>query len=185
MKLQNETQYTIRLFVTTCLFAFTLSAHGAIYVKLGDIKGESTSAQYFEWIDGLAVMESMSAEVAGSGSTRETGTVNFQDITLSKYLDSTSPQLRLSIAAGTHFPEALVVITASSGDSEVEIFRITMKQVMVTSVSMSANSGADRPTENITLNFSEIEWEYTKIGKSGSETGKTSAGWNLETNTKI
>jgi len=45
---------------------------------------------------------------------------------------------------------------------------ITMKEVLVTSISTGGSGGEDRLTENISLNFAEVKVEYfTPDGKSG------------------
>ena len=39
--------------------------------------------------------------------------------------------------------------------------KIKMKKIMVTSLSTGGSGGEDKLTENVTLNFAEVEFDYT------------------------
>jgi type VI secretion system secreted protein Hcp len=43
-----------------------------------------------------------------------------------------------------------------------------MEEVMVTSVSTGGSGGEDRLTENVTLNFAKVKYEYTPQKADGS-----------------
>lgn len=105
-----------------------------------------------------------------------------QDITLTKYVDASSSALMLGCCKGTHHDQAVLVVR-KAGDSPLEYIKITMKEVIVSSLSTGGSGGEDRLTENVTLNFAEYKFEYqTQSTKGGKEGGARIAAWNIAEN---
>jgi type VI secretion system secreted protein Hcp len=72
--------------------------------------------------------------------------------------------LMIGLTVGESYPDARLTVRSagdSSGQEPLEYLVINMKNVLVTSVSTGGSGGEDRLTENVTLNFSEVEWNYT------------------------
>ncbi len=60
---------------------------------------------------------------------------------------------------------------------------IVLKQVLVSSTSVSGAQGSDFPSENVTLSADSYVWKYNQQDKkSGQSTGTISAGWDLTLN---
>lgn len=141
-----------------------------MFLNIADkkIKGESRDNTHKDEIEVLAwswgVSNSGSAHIASGGGT---GKANFQDLSVTKYIDMGSTDLQVSCAKGTHYPKAVLTVR-KAGDNPLEYIIITMNEVMVTSVSTGGSGGEDRLTENITLTFSKVSMKYT--GQDG--TGK-------------
>ncbi len=99
-----------------------------------------------------------------------------------KMLDQSSPKLVEACATGKHIPEATVELCSASGEKHTYM-KYTLKDVLVSSVQNSGASGGDlRPTESVTLRFSEIVWEYTPFDNKGKAGTPVRTGWSLETN---
>jgi type VI secretion system secreted protein Hcp len=47
-----------------------------------------------------------------------------------------------------------------AGEGQKRYIQITMKEVLVTSISTGGSGGEDRLTENVTLNFAEVKFSY-------------------------
>jgi type VI secretion system secreted protein Hcp len=154
-----------------------------MFLTLEPIKGESKDATYKEKIDVLAwgwgVSNSGSASVGGGLGA---GKVNVQDISLTKYLDASTPDLLKSCCSGKHFDEAKLIVR-KAGDKPLEYLIITMSNVIVTSVTTGGSGGEDRLTENVSLNFAKVAVKYTvQDQKSGAAGATPSMCWNIEEN---
>lgn len=113
----------------------------------------------------------------GGGS----GKANFQDISLTKWVDNASPALMLKCANGDHFTDARLIVR-KAGKKPLEYIKMTMKKVLVTSISTGGSGGEDRLTENITLNFEEVKWTYVKQKEDGGGEPDIDFKWNIGAN---
>ncbi|WP_046862962.1 Hcp family type VI secretion system effector [Microvirga massiliensis] len=155
-----------------------------MFIKIGDIKGESKDAKHKEEIDVLAWSWGMSnAGTAHIGGGAGAGKVNVQDLSLTKYIDSSSNALMQAACSGKHYPEAVLVVR-KAGDKPLEYIKITMNDLLITSVSTGGSGGEDRLTENVTLNFAKFKYEYTPQKADGSGEAAKTATWDIAANQK-
>ena len=54
--------------------------------------------------------------------------------------------------------------------------------LLVTSVSTGGSGGEDRLTENVTLNFGEVKYDYTPQDSKGTVAGDKTFAWNIAEN---
>ncbi len=141
-----------------------------MFMKIGDIKGESTDKKHANEIDVLA----WSWGISNSGTTHQgggggAGKANVQDLSFTKYTDASSHALLLASSNGQHYPLANLVVRKAGGKgAPIEYIKIEMTEVLVTSVSCGGSGGEDRLTENVTLNFAKVKYEYTPQKADGS-----------------
>ena len=178
-----------------------LPAGAGMYMKLGDIKGESTAADdsHKDWINldslsaadkehqGWIDIESLSTSMnvsptlatAGAGTSRSRGDAIVEAVTVTKKVDKASPKLSEAVCKGKVIPKVDVYLTSTYGGARSETYyRYEMQNVRVTSYSVSAGSAAgDRPTETITLNFEKIKVGYDKQAK---KKGNVETEWKVE-----
>lgn len=155
-----------------------------MFVKIGDIKGESKDATHKEECDVLAWSWGMSQSgSAHSGGGQGAGKANVQDLSLTKYIDKSSPDVMLACLKGTHISEIKLTVR-KAGDKPLEYVIITMTDCMVTSVSTGGSGGEDRLTENLSLNFAKVKVFYEEQTKSGSGGAKPEFTWSIEENQK-
>jgi type VI secretion system secreted protein Hcp len=64
----------------------------------------------------------------------------------------------------------------------LEYLTITMKKVLITSVSTGGSGGEDKLTENVSLNFAEVHVDYIEQTESGEEGAKPSFKWDIAKN---
>jgi len=144
-----------------------------MFIKIGDIKGESRDKVHKEEIDVLAWSWGMSnsgtTHMGGGGGS---GKVNVQDLSFTKYIDASSHALLKACCEGKHYPEATLVVRKAGG-TPVEYVWIKMEEVMVTSVSTGGSGGEDRLTENVTLNFAKFTYKYQEQDATGAKKGGT------------
>jgi type VI secretion system secreted protein Hcp len=148
----------------------------------GEIKGESVDSKHKDEIDVLAWSWGLSQSgTFHHGSGGGAGKANYQDLSITKYVDLSSPNLMLYCANGDHFASATLTVR-KAGKQPLEYMKITMKQVLVTSVSTGGSGGEDRLTENVTLNFAEIYYDYKKQKPDGSGEAPVSFKWKISEN---
>jgi type VI secretion system secreted protein Hcp len=139
-----------------------------ILAKIGDIKGESQDAKHKDEIEVLSYSWGVAnAGSMSSGSGGGEGKASFSDITFVHYLDKASPVLMQSCATGAHVKEA-TLIHRKSGKGQQEYLIIKMNDVLVTSVSHGGSGGDGNPSENVTLSFAKIDFQYKPQKADGS-----------------
>lgn len=119
---------------------------------------------------------------AGTGGGA--GKVNVQDLSLTKYVDKSSPVLMMAACTGKHYKEALLTVR-KAGETPLEYLKITMKEVIVSAVSTGGSGGEDRLTENVTLNFAEFKVEYKPQKADGTGDAAVEAVFHIAENTKV
>jgi type VI secretion system secreted protein Hcp len=156
-----------------------------MFIKIGDLKGESVDDKHKEEIDVLAWSWGMSQSgTTHLGTGGGDGKVNVQDISFTKYVDKSSPNLMQYCCNGKHFAEALLTVR-KAGETPLEYLKLTLKDLMITAVSTGGSGGEDRLTENVTLNFSQFKVEYTPQKKDGTGDAAVTIGWDVAKNVKV
>jgi type VI secretion system secreted protein Hcp len=155
-----------------------------MFMKIGSLEGESKDSKHKADIDVLAwswgMSNSGSAHVGGGAGA---GKVNVQDLSFTKYIDKSSPDLMLACCNGKHFDKATLVVR-KAGENPLEYLKINMEEIIITSVSTGGSGGEDRLTENVTLNFAKVKVEYEEQTKTGSGAAKPKMAWDIAGNTK-
>lgn len=152
------------------------------HIKFDGVEGESTHDSHkgeidvMSWSWGVSNASNLSGGGAGKGKAVP------GEIHLTHLYDKASPVLAKKCAQGVHFPT--VVITArKSGEGQKDFWKVTMKEVFITSVTNSASSGGDM-TESVSFTYGEIETSYKAQDAKGALGGEVKFGWNVKT-TKV
>ena len=156
-----------------------------MFIKVGDLKGESKDKAHAGEIDVLAW--SWGASNSGNahmGGGQGAGKVNVQDLSFTKYIDKSTPDLMLFCCNGKHIPEAKLTVR-KAGETPLEYLTITMNDLIVTSVSTGGSGGEDRLTENVTLNFAKVKVNYVEQTEKGAAGAKPQMGWDIAANVKM
>ena len=158
---------------------------GDLFIKIGDIKGESPDDVHKDEIEVI----SWNWGLSQSGSTHHgsgggSGKVNVQDLSLTKYVDKASPVLMKMCCSGKHYPEALLTVR-KAGETPLEYLLIKMEDVIVSSLQSGGSDGGDRLTENLTLNFAKVSVDYTPQKPDGSGDAPIKMGWDIAGNKEI
>jgi type VI secretion system secreted protein Hcp len=156
-----------------------------MFIKIGDVKGESKDSKHGGEIDVLAWSWGLSnSGTAHVGTGAGAGKVNVQDISFTHYIDKASPSLMLACCNGKHFPEATLTVR-KAGEQPVEYVTMKLTDLLITSISTGGSGGEDRLTENVTLNFAKFEFQYLPQEKDGKAGDPIPVGWNIAENVKV
>jgi type VI secretion system secreted protein Hcp len=153
-----------------------------MFIKIGDIEGESTDGKHEKEVDVLSwnwgMSQSGTTHMGGGGGS---GKVAVNDLTFTKYVDAATHALMKACCDGSHYEEAKLTVRKAGKDA-LEYIKLTMKEVIVTSVSTGGSGGEDRLTENVTLNFAEFKLEYTPQKPDGTGDSAKEVAWNIAKN---
>lgn len=153
-----------------------------MFLKLDGIDGESVDKSHGKEIDILAWSWGMSQSgTFHAGAGGGAGKANFQDISVTKWVDKASATLMAKIATGDHIPKARLTVR-KAGKTPLEYVIIDMEKVMITSYSTGGSGGEDRLTENITLNFAKVKVKYVPQKEDGSGDAEIEFGFDIAAN---
>jgi type VI secretion system secreted protein Hcp len=137
-----------------------------VFLKLGDIKGESKDSKHVGEIDVLSWSWGVSQTgTMGHGGGGGAGKANFNDLSIMHAVDKASPVLMTKCATGEHIKEA-TLISRKAGKGQQEYLIVKMNDILITSVQPSGSS--EHPMESVSMQFSKIDFEYKPQKEDGS-----------------
>ena len=147
------------LLVVTVMVTFgAVDAGAGGFMKMGEIKGESTAEGHEKWIDVLSIDWGFKREQNPAGGGRS-GRLEFHDLVVVKAVDSTSPSIMLKCAEGARVPRVVLDLPLESSRG-VGGIRVVMMNAMVTAVHIMDSETGERPTEHVSINFTEVKVIY-------------------------
>jgi type VI secretion system secreted protein Hcp len=159
-----------------------------MFMNMGDkIKGESQDAAQSKANDMDVLAWSWGLSQSGTthmGSGGGGGKVNVQDLSFTKYIDSASPAIAQACCLGTHIPKCVLLVRKAGGKQQ-KYLEVTMEEVLVASVSTGGSGGQDRLTENVSLNFGKVTYEYFKQDKDGATKSAGVLKYDISKNAEV
>lgn len=153
-----------------------------IFLQLEGIKGEAQDDTHKDQIDVLAW--SWGASQSGTthaGSGSGSGKVSVQDISVTKYVDKSSPILFQHCTTGKHITKGKLIVR-KAGEKPLEYMIVEIEDIIVTHVSTGGSGSEDRLTENIGLNFGTFKYTYNMQNKDGSKGAATEHKYHISKN---
>jgi len=155
----------------------------ALFLKVDGADGESKNSKHQNWIDlqsfhwGANQPSTMST--GGGGGA---GKVSFHDCTAVAPMDKAYPALLIKCASGEHISK-VDVAGAKAGGDEMEYFKITLEDVLVTNVDVSGASGAEVMV-NYSFQAAKVKSEYSIQTEKGGKGATSTFGWDIKQNKK-
>jgi type VI secretion system secreted protein Hcp len=155
------------------------------FLKIDGIEGESEDHKFKDQIQ----LESWSWGETNSGSSHAgggsgAGKVSMQDFHFVMKMNKASPKLFLACASGEHLKQS-VLTCRKAGKDQQAFFQVTMTDALVSSYQTGGSAHGDVvPTDQISLNFSKIEFDYKMQTTTGALSAGAKAGWDLKANKK-
>ncbi|MFL5581390.1 MAG: Hcp family type VI secretion system effector [Gemmatimonadaceae bacterium] len=156
------------------------------FLKLDSIDGESTDKVHKGWID----VESWSWGETNQGTHHGgggggAGKVAMQDFHFVMKMSKATPKLMLSCATGQHIKKAELICRKAGGKQE-NFLTIKFSDLLVSSYQTGGSGGSSIvPMDQVSLNFSKIEFEYAQQKADGSADAPVKAGYDLKLNAKV
>ena len=137
------------------------------FLKIEGIAGESTDQQHKDEIDVLSWSWGATQAIASGGSGGGTaGKVSMQDFHFTTRVNKASPLLFETCASGKHIDTATLSVR-KAGDRAYDYIKITLSDVLVSGY-LPAGAPDDAASEEVSLNFAKIEFEYVPQNADGS-----------------
>jgi type VI secretion system secreted protein Hcp len=168
-----------------CLIVLSLPARGAAtaFLKVDGIKGDSQDKAHPQQIEIASFSAGVTQNVsATAGGGMGAGKAAIAPFTVTKAIDSSSPQFFLYTCNGKHIP-TVVLELVSAGETQQPILRYTLTDAIVASVQTSGGggAGAEKPSEQISFAFSKISIEFMGQNEKGAAGAKQEVMWDLKT----
>ena len=156
------------------------------FLKVDGVEGESADHKHKNEIqlESFSFGESQGGTMAFGGGGGA-GKVQMQDFHFVMKASKASPKLFLACAEGEHIKKG-VLVCRKAGKEQQEFLKVTMSDLLVSSYQTSGSSHGDEvPTDQVSLNFSKIEFEYKDQKADGTLGGTTKAGYDVKAMQKV
>ncbi len=157
-----------------------------IYLKFGSVLGDVQESGHENWIELSSVGWNVARPVSnpsGSAAARVLAAPRLGELGVSKDQDVASIPLIQQSLEGE--PQDATIDFVRTGTAAAEIYySVLLKQAVITSFAQSGGGGG-RPSESITLSFTQITFKGTQMDTDGSSTQPASYGWDVFQNTPV
>src|SRR5262245_13410770 len=120
---------------------------GAMFLKITgpDVKGESTADGHTDEIELTSFSQSgsMATTPARPAGTRTAERAGFHDVTVTKMVDKSTPELAKGVSLGTHYGEMTISIARADGSGGmVQYLKYVLSDCVISSMAVSGADGA-------------------------------------------
>jgi len=151
-----------------------------MFVKIDGIAGESKDKSHVGEIEVTSWRWKMEQPTTTlSGPTGGVGKAAVVDLQFVHQIDRASPNLMNYCLTGRHIPK-VVLTTRKAGSVPLDFLKITMENVVVTSVEPIVFSNSYY--EHVSLSFSRVKQEYKLQSGSGGSLGTVTASFDIREN---
>ena len=162
---------------------FVIDTHATVSIfldlKNDKIEGEATTQGHKGEIDVL----SMSFGASSSSTSFNPGKSTFQDISIAKYTDKSTPDLMRRLLTGDPISSAKIKFVETIKGKEVPVVTFELKDNQVTSLSTGGSAAQNEMTEFLTLNFEQFSIETFSYEDSGPQGSNSIMTWDSKTGT--
>jgi len=154
-------------------------------LEIDGIKGESKDKTHKDTIEIASFSWGISnagshASNAGGGA----GKASFQDIHFTCSVGKASTNLALSCASGKHIKKA-VLFVRKQGETQQDYYTLTLEDLLVSSYqSGDAVGGSSIPTDQFSLNYAKIKFEYKPQKADGDLDAAMTMTWDIKSHAK-
>jgi type VI secretion system secreted protein Hcp len=163
LRLTKLKKLVVVLSASILMFALPVSAFAdSVALTLAGIQGESIK-------NGPGAIDVLAFSFGASNATGTGNTVGkpqYTEINITKNIDKSSLPLLLDLATGKRIASGTLFVRHDVGKQQFDYFKVKLKNIVITSYSIS--SGGDRPTENISLQVQQMEFDYTQMKPDGT-----------------
>ena len=151
------------------------------YLFVDGVDGPSTSRTNhidilsFSW----GVSQTAVYGAGASGKEAKAGRTDFNNLTIMKVLDKTTPLLTDHCASGNILSKVYILYDKPVGDKQQAYYRIWLKDALITSVQNSGSN--ENPSESVSFAYQGVEVAYAPEKDDGSLDAAIRKGYNLET----
>ena len=158
-----------------------------IFLKIGEIKGESTDVGHKDEIEilsfSLGASNPLTVGVVRAGAG--TGKVEMSPFHFTARTSKASPLLLAHCLKGEHFKEATLSLTRSVAGKRQNYLVYRLSEVLVSAYQTGGQEGEELSLDEFDLVFAKIEVEFQPFDARGAPGKVIKAGWDLKQNKAI
>ena len=150
------------------------------FLKLDGIQGESPDKTHklemeiesFSWGE-------LNAGTAAQNSGMGAGKVQMQDFHFVMRVNKASPKLFLACANGDHIKSGILTCRKAGKDQQ-EYLKVTFTDLLVSSYQTGGSAGNVLPMDQISLNFTKVEFDYKEQKADGTLGGSVKTHYDVK-----
>ena len=153
-----------------------------MFMKIEGANGESKDANHKDWTDIASF--SWGANQPGSmasGGGGGLGKASFNDLHVVARIDKAAPAVMKHCASGKHLSKVEVSVCKAGGE-QVEYTNITLEDVLVTSVQLSAGQDDEVVLVNYAFQAGRVKQQYWEQSDKGSKGAESLVAWDIKQN---
>jgi len=156
-----------------------------MFMKIEGASGESRDANHKDWTDirsfawGATQPGSMTA--GGGGGI---GKANFNDLHVVARIDKAAPAVMKHCASGKHLPK-IELSMCKAGGTQVEYSKITLEDVLVTSVQVSADKESEVVLVEYAFQAAKVRQQYWEQTDNGGKGAESLVAWDIKQNKEV
>lgn len=157
----------------------------AMYMKIESVNGESKDATHKDWTDiksfSWGATQPGSMSTGGGGGT---GKASFNDLYVRTRIDRAAPAVLRHCATGKHLNKVELSICKAGGE-QIEYSRITLEDVLVTSVQYSGAQDGDAMMVSYAFQAAKVKQQYWEQTDKGGRGAESVIGYDIKQNKAI
>ena len=153
-----------------------------MFMKIEGANGESKDSNHKDWTD--IVSFAWGANQPGSmatGGGGGTGKASFNDLHVVARIDKAAPAVMKHCASGKHLGKVEVSVCKAGGE-QVEYTKITLEEVLATSVQLAAGIDDEIVLVNYTFQAARVKQQYWEQTESGNKGAESLVAWDIKQN---
>lgn len=156
-----------------------------MFMKIDGASGESKDANHKNWTDIISF--SWGATQPGnmaSGGGLGAGKASFNDLHVVARIDKAAPAVMKHCASGKHLSK-IELSVCKAGGQQVEYTKITLEDVLVSSVQLSGELNSEAVTVNFAFQAAKVKQQYWEQTEQGGKGAESLVAWDIKQNKEV
>ena len=156
-----------------------------MFMKIDGASGESKDANHKNWTD--IVSFSWGATQPGSlasGGGLGAGKASFNDLHVVARIDKAAPAVMKHCASGKHLSRVELSV-CKAGGQQVEYTKITLEDVLVSSVQLSGELNQEAVLVNFAFQAAKVKQQYWEQTEQGGKGAESLVAWDIKQNKEV
>ncbi|WP_160348735.1 type VI secretion system tube protein Hcp [Bordetella sp. 02P26C-1] len=156
-----------------------------MFMKIDGANGESRDANHKNWTDIISF--SWGATQPGnmsSGGGLGAGKASFNDLHVVARIDKAAPAVMKHCASGKHLSR-IELSVCKAGGQQVEYTKITLEDVLVSSVQLSGEMNSEAVTVNYAFQAAKVKQQYWEQTEQGGKGAESLVAWDIKQNKEV
>ncbi|CAM4040972.1 type VI secretion system tube protein Hcp [Bordetella tumbae] len=156
-----------------------------MFMKIDGANGESKDANHKNWTD--IVSFSWGATQPGnmaSGGGLGAGKASFNDLHVVARIDKAAPAVMKHCASGKHLSK-IELSVCKAGGQQIEYTKITLEDVLVSSVQLSGELNQESVTVNFAFQAAKVKQQYWEQTEQGGKGAESVVAWDIKKNQEV